>query len=99
MTAATYEEQDLADLAPIMVDLCDPKQYAEMVKLANIVHQFICGMPLEALSRMADDAARLSLLKAIPGPERQALRRDRDRLQVLACTQRQFGRLEGRRNG
>ena len=87
------------DVAPIFVDLSDPKQYRQMTILGTLIAQHICAMPLEGIAKMADDAAKLALFQGVSGNALGDLRIDRDVLDVLRAAQKQLQKIRARSGG
>lgn len=78
----------------VPIDLSAPGEYHNQINLAAMVGTFLLAMPLEEMSRLAQDACSQSLLK-FDGSTRE-LRKTREMIEVLASTKRQLQKIQTR---
>lgn len=70
--------------------------YQSRRELVRIITQFLAAAPLQELSRMAHDAAEMSVLKGRNAETQKLLLHDRDVIEVLASAQRQLAKIRAR---
>lgn len=89
MTASLQQEAPRDGTQPILLDLSEPGNYENMVRMAAVIAQHLCAMPLEQLAHMADEAVQMALVKNVPAQALAQLRLDRAMFRALLIAQRE----------